>query len=144
VIVRAVDFEFNLSQLTPPAQQTLSEVASALMTQPELNVEIQGHTDSIGSAEYNLKLSQRRADAVKAYLISQGVNASTLTAKGYGKTSPISSNETAEGRTQNRRVEFKVSNAPEHVNVSNEGASAASTQAAEQVQEPKRKKKEHP
>ena len=143
VIVRAVDFEYNSSQLTAPAQQTLNEVASALLTQPELNVEVQGHSDSIGSAAYNLSLSQRRADAVKAYLISKGVNASTLTAKGYGKTKPIFSNETAEGRTQNRRVEFEVTNGAAHVHVVNQGASAASTEAAGQGQQP-RMKKGHP
>ncbi len=140
VIVRAVDFEFNLSQLTAPAQQTLDEVASALLTQPELNVEIQGHTDSIGSAAYNLNLSQRRAEAVKAYLISKGVSASVLTAKGYGKAKPIASNDTAEGRAQNRRVAFEIRNTPAHVNIVTEGASAASTEAAEQGQQPKTKK----
>ena len=107
-----MDFEFNLSQLTVPAQQTLDEVASALLTQPELHVEIQGHTDSIGSVNYNLNLSQRRADAVMAYLISKGVSASNLTAKGYGKSKPIASNDTAEGRAQNRRVEFEVTMFP--------------------------------
>jgi outer membrane protein len=140
VIVRAVDFEFNLSQLTVPAQQTLDEVASALLTQPELNVEIQGHTDSIGSVAYNLNLSQRRADAVKSYLVSKGVSASVLTAKGYGKAKPIASNETAEGRAQNRRVAFEIRNAPAHVNIVTEEASAASTQAAEQDHQPKTKK----
>lgn len=140
VIVRAVDFEFNLSQLTAPAQQTLDEVANALLTQPELNVEIQGHTDSIGSAAYNLNLSQRRAEAVKAYLISKGVSASVLTAKGYGKAKPIASNDTAEGRAQNRRVAFEIRNTPAHVNIVTEGASAASTEAAEQGQQPKTKK----
>ena len=142
MIVRAVDFEFNLSQLTAPAQQTLDEVASALLTQPELHVEIQGHTDSIGSVAYNLNLSQRRADAVMDYLVSKGVSASNLTAKGYGKSKPIVSNDTAEGRAQNRRVEFEVTNAPAHVNVVNEGASAASTEAA-QGQQPKSRKKEN-
>jgi outer membrane protein len=140
VIVRAVDFEFNLSQLTAPAQQTLDEVASALLTQPELNVEIQGHTDSIGSVAYNLNLSQRRAEAVKAYLISKSVSASVLTAKGYGKARPIASNDSAEGRAQNRRVAFEIRNAPAHVNVVTEDASAASTEAAEQGQQPKAKK----
>ena len=140
VIVRAVDFEFNLSQLTVPAQQTLDEVARALLTQPELNVEIQGHTDSIGSVAYNLNLSQRRAEAVKAYLIGKGVSASVLTAKGYGKAKPIASNDNAEGRAQNRRVAFEISNTPAHVNVVTEGASAASTEAAEQGQQPKTKK----
>jgi len=143
VIVRAVDFEFNLSQLTAPAQQTLDEVASALLTQPELNVEIQGHTDSIGSVAHNLNLSQRRADAVKAYLIGKGVSASALTAKGYGKAMPIAGNDTAEGRAQNRRVAFEIRNAPAHVNVVTEGASAASTEAAEQGQQPKKKQQQH-
>ena len=140
VVVRAVDFEFNLSQLTAPATQTLDEVAGALLAQPELNVEIQGHTDSIGSVAYNLNLSQRRADAVKAYLISKGVKASSLTAKGYGKAKPIVSNDTAEGRAQNRRVAFEVTNAPAHVNVVHEDASAASTDAAQQGARPKTKK----
>jgi OOP family OmpA-OmpF porin len=142
VIVRAVDFEFNLSQLTAPSQRTLDEVASALLTQPELQVEIQGHTDSIGSVAYNQNLSQRRAEAVKAYLISKGVSASNLTAKGYGKAKPIVSNDTAEGRAQNRRVEFEVTNVPAHVNVVNQAASAASTEAAQQGEQPKTKKKE--
>jgi outer membrane protein OmpA-like peptidoglycan-associated protein len=139
VIVRAVDFEFNSSQLTAPAQQTLDEVASALLTQPELNVEIQGHTDSVGAVAYNLNLSQRRAQAVQTYLIGKGVSASVLTAKGYGKAKPIASNDTAEGRTQNRRVAFEIRNAPAHVDVVTEGASAASTEAAEQGQQPKSK-----
>ena len=129
--------------MTAPAQQTLDEVASALLTQPELNVEIQGYTDSIGSVAYNLNLSQRRAEAVQAYLISKGVSASVLTAKGYGKAKPIASNDTAEGRAQNRRVAFEIRNTPAHVNIVTEGASAASTEAAEQGQQPKAKK-EHP
>jgi outer membrane protein W/outer membrane protein OmpA-like peptidoglycan-associated protein len=144
VIVRAVDFEFNLSRLTAPAQQTLDEVASALLTQPGLSVEIQGHTDSVGSVAYNLNLSQRRADAVKAYLVSRGVSSSTLTAKGYGKARPIASNDTAEGRTQNRRVAFVITNAPAHVNVVSEDASAASSKAAEQAEKPKTKKRTPP
>lgn len=140
VIVRAVDFEFNSTHLTAPAQQTLDEVASALLTQPELHVEIQGHTDSIGSAAYNLNLSQKRADSVQSYLISKGVSASALTAKGYGKTQPIADNNTAEGRAENRRVAFELTNVPAHVNVVTKDASAASTEAAEQGQQPKTKK----
>ena len=130
LIIRAVDFEFNKAVLTVPAQQTLDGVAAALAAQPDLNVEIQGHTDSIGSAAYNMKLSQRRADSVKAYLVSKGVNGSELTARGFGKTKPIASNDTTEGRAQNRRVEFEVTNAPAHVKVLNQGATAASTDAA--------------
>jgi outer membrane protein len=139
VIVRAVDFEFNLSKLTAPARQTLDEVAAALLTQPELQVAVQGYTDSIGSAAYNLNLSQRRADAVKAYLIDKGVSAAVLTATGYGKASPIAPNDSAEGRAQNRRVAFEIKNAPAHVQVVTEDASAASTEAAEQGERPSRK-----
>jgi OOP family OmpA-OmpF porin len=139
VIVRAVDFEFNLSELTAPARQTLDEVAGALLTQPELKVEIQGYTDSIGSVNYNLHLSQRRADAVKAYLIGKGVDASVLKSTGYGKVNPIATNDTAEGRAENRRVAFEIKNAPAHVKVVTEDASAASTEAAEQGQQPKHK-----
>jgi OmpA-OmpF porin, OOP family len=141
VVVRAVDFEFNSTKLTVPAQHTLDEVAAALLTQPELNVEVQGHTDSIGTDTYNLGLSQRRADAVRAYLISRGLSATVLTARGFGKTKPIASNETAEGRAQNRRVAFEVTNGFAHVIVIKEGASDASTQAAKKG-EPSNAKKE--
>ena len=132
VVVRAVDFEYNSVQLTGPAQQTLDQVASALAAQPELTVEIQGYTDSTGPAAYNLKLSQRRAESVKQYLIGKGVNGSTLTARGYGKANPVASNGTAEGRAQNRRVAFDVTNAPAHVKVDAEDATPASTEAAKQ------------
>jgi len=140
VVVRAVDFEFNSTKLTVPAQHTLDEVAAALLTQPELNVEVQGHTDSIGTDSYNLGLSQRRADAVRAYLTSRGLSAGVLTARGFGKTKPIASNETAEGRAQNRRVAFEVTNGFAHVIVIKEGASDASTQAAKQGEPPNAKK----
>ena len=140
VVVRAVDFEFNSTQLTVPAQHTLDEVAAALLTQPELNVVVQGHTDSIGTESYNLGLSQRRAEAVKAYLIGRGLSAAVLTAKGFGKTKPIATNETAEGRAQNRRVAFEVTNGFAHVIVIKEGASDASTQAAKKGEPPNAKK----
>jgi OmpA-OmpF porin, OOP family len=137
VVVRAVDFEFNSTQLTAPAQHTLDEVAAALTSQAGLLVEIQGHTDSIGTDAYNLNLSMRRAESVKAYLVSKGLSASSLNAKGYGKTRPIASNATAEGRAQNRRVAFEITNPPAHVKVVTEDASDASTKAAEQGQQPK-------
>jgi OmpA-OmpF porin, OOP family len=139
VIVRAVDFEFNSTRLTAPAQQTLDQVANALQTQPELQVEIQGHSDSIGSDAYNLDLSKRRAESVKSYLVSKGLVASSLTAQGFGKTKPIASNSTAEGRAENRRVEFEVTNAPAHVKVVTKEASAESTEAAEQNPQPTKK-----
>jgi OOP family OmpA-OmpF porin len=142
VVVRAVDFEYNSSQLTAPAQQTLDEVATALASQPELSVEVQGYTDSTGAAAYNLHLSQRRAAAVRSYLVSKGVSATALTAKGYGKANPIAGNDTAEGRALNRRVAFEVVNTPAHVKVVTEDATPADTQAAKQG-EPNKAKKEH-
>jgi OOP family OmpA-OmpF porin len=140
VVVRAIDFEFNSTQLTAPAQHTLDEVAAALLSQPELNVEVQGHTDSIGTDAYNLGLSQRRAAAVRAYLIRKGLNQTALTAQGYGKAKPIASNDTAEGRAQNRRVAFEVTNGFSHVIVLKEGASDASTQAAKHGEPPSKSK----
>jgi OmpA-OmpF porin, OOP family len=132
VVVRAVDFEFNSTRLTAPAQQTLDEVATALAAQPELRVEIQGYTDSVGGDDYNLRLSQRRADAVKFYLVSKGANGSALSARGYGKANPLVSNDTAENRAKNRRVAFEVTNAPANVKVQKEEATPASTEAAQQ------------
>jgi OmpA-OmpF porin, OOP family len=143
VIVRAVDFEFNSTRLTVPAQETLDDIDHALLNQPELQIEIQGYTDSVGADAYNLNLSRKRAEAVKAYLVSKGVNDSVLTAKGYGKADPIASNATAEGRAQNRRVAFVVTNAPAHLKVVTEDASAESTEAAKQGQ-PAKTKKEPP
>jgi outer membrane protein OmpA-like peptidoglycan-associated protein len=142
LVLRAVDFEFNSAELTPPARQTLNEVAASVAKQPELKIEIQGYTDSTGSADYNLHLSQKRAESVRAYLISKGVNAAALTAKGFGKRNPIATNATTEGRAQNRRVAFQVTSAPEHVKVVSEEATPASVEAAKQG-EPARAKKEH-
>jgi outer membrane protein OmpA-like peptidoglycan-associated protein len=133
LVVRAVDFEFNSLRLTAPARDTLDEVSAALMKQPEMQVEIQGYTDSIGTDAYNLGLSQKRADAVKEYLVSKGLSSSTLTAKGYGKADPIASNSTKEGRAQNRRVAFAVTNAPAHVKVVTKDATEESTEAAEKT-----------
>jgi OOP family OmpA-OmpF porin len=142
LIVRAVDFEFNSAALTFPAKQTLDEVAGSLVKQPELKVEIQGYTDSTGAAEYNLRLSQKRAESVRDYLISKGIDPVALTAKGFGKANPIATNATTEGRAQNRRVAFQVTSAPAHVKVVTEEATPASTEAAKQG-EPERAKKEH-
>lgn len=130
VILRTVNFEFNSDRLTAPAQDSLGQVAAALAGQPDLNVEIDGHTDSVGSPAYNLKLSKKRAESVKAYLISKGVNGSKLYAQGFGKTKPIASNDTEEGRAENRRVEFQVLNQPPTVKVITKDSTAASKAAA--------------
>jgi outer membrane protein OmpA-like peptidoglycan-associated protein len=142
LVVRAIDFEFNSAELTAPAKQTLDEIAAALASQPELDVDIKGYTDSTGSAAYNLKLSQRRAEAVKSYLASKSVNPANLTARGYGKADPIASNNTTEGRALNRRVEFEVTNAPAGVKVITKEATPEDVDAAKKG-EPERAKREH-
>ena len=86
----------------------LDGVAAGLKSDPDMRVELAGHTDSKGSDAYNKKLSQSRADSVKAYLVSQGVPATRLVAKGYGEVAPVASNDTDDGRAQTRRVEFRV------------------------------------
>jgi outer membrane protein OmpA-like peptidoglycan-associated protein len=89
------------------AYPLLDEVASILMQNPEMKVEVQGHTDNKGSAQYNQWLSEKRAQRVTDYLVSKGIDPSRLEAKGYGLTQPVASNDTAQGRAQNRRVELK-------------------------------------
>lgn len=137
LVVRSVDFEFNSARLTAPSRDTLDEVAAGLAGQGSLNVEVNGYTDSVGSAAYNLKLSQQRADAVRDYLVSKGVDGSRLAARGFGKDNPIAANDTDEGRALNRRVEFEVQNTPLDVKVVKGGASAASTEAAQRGAQPK-------
>jgi len=108
VILRGVNFELNSAQLTMNAETILNGVAETLVSSPGFDVELQGHTDSTGSDSYNMNLSQNRAKSVKSYLVSSGVEANRLTARGYGEEQPIASNDTKDGRAQNRRVELKV------------------------------------
>ncbi|WP_028081974.1 thrombospondin type 3 repeat-containing protein [Solimonas soli] len=109
-ILKGVKFEFDSDRLTPEAQHILNHVATTLQAYPNVNVEVEGHTDNIGSDSYNLGLSERRAIAVKKYLTDHGVAAKRMTPVGYGETRPIDSNETEEGRENNRRVELHVVN----------------------------------
>jgi OOP family OmpA-OmpF porin len=108
VILKGVQFEFDKADLTADARQVLDGVAAGMQSQPTMQVEIGGHTDSLGTAAYNLTLSQRRADSVRDYLISRGVDGARMKAEGYGKYQPIAENETEDGRAKNRRVEFKI------------------------------------
>lgn len=104
--LRGINFEFNSARLLPSSEDTLKFVATGLLANPEIHVEISGHTDNIGSASANQMLSLRRAEAVKKYLVSRGVAATRLTAVGYGFTRPVADNRTEEGRAKNRRIEF--------------------------------------
>src|SRR5210317_1782720 len=100
-------YDSNSSYIRTEAYPLLDEVASILEKNPEMEVEVQGHTDNTGSAKYNQWLSEKRAQKVKDYLVSKGIDPSRLEAKGYGLTQPVASNATEEGRAQNRRVELK-------------------------------------
>ncbi len=102
-------FDFNQATLKPGAREKLAKVSGILLAYPTLHMNVEGHTDSVGTDEYNLKLSQRRADAVRDYLTSNGINPANVQAAGLGKDGPVASNDTAAGRQQNRRVEMVVS-----------------------------------
>ena len=90
----------------PPARQKLIQVADVLKEEPSRQIIVEGHTDSTGSAETNRVLSQRRADSVKEFLVSRGMQSDQITTKGMGPSEPVASNATAEGRANNRRVDI--------------------------------------
>ncbi len=102
-------FDTGKSDLKPAARERLAKVAGILLAYPDIKLEIDGYTDSTGSADFNQELSNQRADAVRGYLGQQGVGGTAMTTQGYGMADPIASNDTAEGRRQNRRVELVVS-----------------------------------
>jgi outer membrane protein OmpA-like peptidoglycan-associated protein len=109
VILRGVTFETGKSALKPESFTVLDIVAQSLIGNPDIRIEIAGYTDNTGSAATNLRLSEARAGAVRAYLGSRGVAPGRMTAKGYGATNPIAPNTTVQGRAQNRRVELHQS-----------------------------------
>lgn len=109
--LKGVNFDFDRDTLRPDAQATLAEAVSILQRYPQLRVEVAGHTDSVGSEQYNQGLSERRARTVYNYLTNNGVDASRLVGPvGYGELRPIDTNDTAEGRARNRRTELNVQN----------------------------------
>ena len=103
-----VNFETNSAALLPAATGTLEAATATLIRNPQLVVEVAGHTDSAGDAAYNLNLSERRAAAVRAFFIGRGIAPDRLTSRGYGETQPIADNGTAAGRAMNRRVVLRV------------------------------------
>jgi outer membrane protein OmpA-like peptidoglycan-associated protein len=106
VAIYGILFDLDKASLKPESEKPLREIVKLMQKYPGLKLELQGHTDNQGSAGYNLELSQRRAEAVKAYLVASRINDSRLLAKGYGFSKPVASNDTEEGRAKNRRVEL--------------------------------------
>ncbi len=106
IVTHGINFDVDKATLRPESMGTLNQIKAVMASDPTLKFEIDGHTDNTGSAPHNLALSQQRADAVKAQLVSMGISADRLTTKGYGDTNPIASNDTQDGKANNRRVEF--------------------------------------
>jgi outer membrane protein OmpA-like peptidoglycan-associated protein len=106
LILEGVEFDIDKATLRPESRTTLDQVAASLKTWPGVMVEIQGHTSEPGTAIHNMELSQRRAEAVRAYFVSEGIDGARLVANGYGETRFIADNSTVEGRQENRRVEL--------------------------------------
>ena len=111
LIVNVPDVLFDTAKfsLRPAAREKLARVGGIISGHPGLRLEVEGHTDSVGGDEYNQRLSEHRGEAVRDYLTQQGMQGSSVTTKGFGKTQPVASNETASGRQQNRRVELVIS-----------------------------------
>lgn len=109
ITLEGVTFEFDQTRLRPDAQTILDWATGLLKKYPDMQVEIAGHTDSVGSDRYNQRLSEGRARAVRQYFLDKGVT-NPLSAKGYGESEPVSDNDTEEGRERNRRVELRIQN----------------------------------
>jgi outer membrane protein OmpA-like peptidoglycan-associated protein len=129
LIVNMSDVLFDTGRYTlkPSTQLSLAKVSGILQAYPGLKVQVEGYTDSVGSDQYNQKLSENRADAVRAFLISQGVQTDNISATGYGKSKPVADNATAQGRSQNRRVNLVVSGDAIGVEQSSPDANAPAT-----------------
>jgi outer membrane protein OmpA-like peptidoglycan-associated protein len=111
LIVNMSDVLFDTGKFTlrPVAREKLSQLSGIVLAHPSLKLQVEGHTDSVGTDEYNMTLSQNRAGAVRDFLTQHGMNTSSITSRGFGESQPVSSNDTASGRQQNRRVEVVVS-----------------------------------
>jgi len=110
LIVNMSDVLFDSGRYTlkPGAREKLAKISGIVLAYPGLNLQIEGHTDNVGGEDFNQQLSERRAASVRDFLVQQGVSAASITARGLGKAQPVASNESAEGRQQNRRVELVV------------------------------------
>ena len=110
LILEGVNFETGKAELTESARAILLTVAQSLVANPDIRVEVGGHTDITGSRALNMRLSQARAESVQRFLTQNGVSANRLTARGYGPDKPVATNNTRAGRAQNRRVELTRQN----------------------------------
>src|SRR6185369_15575192 len=117
-------FDFNKATLKPGARERLARVSGIVLAYPDLHLQIEGHTDNVGSDAYNMQLSEKRAEVVRDYLVSQGVNAGNISARGFGKNAPVASNDNAAGRQMNRRVELVVSGEAIQANTQTPGSPA--------------------
>lgn len=108
IILHGIKFATNSAEVKPVSYPILDESVALLKEHSTIKVEVAGHTDAVGSDVYNLNLSNRRAESVRDYLILHGIEAERLIARGYGENQPIASNDTEEGRAQNRRIEFRI------------------------------------
>jgi outer membrane protein OmpA-like peptidoglycan-associated protein len=111
VNVSDVLFDFDSANLKPGAREKVARIASILHSHPDLKIEVEGHTDSVGSDAYNQRLSERRAESVRVGLVQQGVNRGVVGTAGFGESRPVATNGTPSGRQQNRRVEIVISGA---------------------------------
>jgi outer membrane protein OmpA-like peptidoglycan-associated protein len=111
LVVNMPDVLFDSGQFTlkPAARERLARISGIVLAYPELKLEVEGHTDGIGGDDFNQRLSEKRADSVRDYLVNSGISMESVVARGYGKTQPIADNSTSEGRKLNRRVEMIVS-----------------------------------
>jgi outer membrane protein OmpA-like peptidoglycan-associated protein len=107
VEVYGINFDFDKASLKSGSEPALDSILQVFRAYPDLQLELAGHTDNVGKPEYNAKLSDARVNTVRGWLVGKGVNAERITAKGYGDSQPIASNESAEGRARNRRVELR-------------------------------------
>ena len=108
IVLRSVHFDFDKATLKADAKPILDEAVQVLKQEGSVDIVVEGHTDSVGTDQYNLGLSRRRAETVRTYLVDHGIARSRITAEGMGESKPVASNDTADGRAQNRRVELHV------------------------------------
>jgi outer membrane protein OmpA-like peptidoglycan-associated protein len=106
--MKNIFFETNQYELIETSRIELNKLVAMLQKYPDIKIEIGGHTDNVGSHEYNISLSQNRAKSVRDYLIENKIDPARIKYKGYGETQPVDSNDTEEGKANNRRTEFKI------------------------------------